>query len=130
LESHDATTRSVIHQHGGRVIKLTGDGVLATFDGPGRAVQCARSLRDALRTLAIEIRADIHTGEIERRGDDIGGIGVHVAARVMDHADPGQIWVSGAVPLLMVGSNVEFEPRGEWAIKGVPGEWSLLALRA
>jgi class 3 adenylate cyclase len=129
LESHDTITRSGIDQHGGRIIKLTGDGVLATFDGPGRAVQCARSLREALRTLAIDIRAGIHTGEIEVRGDDIGGIAVHVASRVMDHADPGEIWVSGAVPLLMVGSNVEFEPRGEWALKGVPGNWPLLTVR-
>jgi class 3 adenylate cyclase len=130
LESHDAITRGVIDQHGGRMIKLTGDGVLATFDGPGRAVQCARSLREALRTLAIDIRAGIHTGEIEVRGDDIGGIAVHVASRVMDHADPGEIWVSGAVPLLMVGSSVEFELRGEWALKGVPGDWQLLSVSA
>jgi class 3 adenylate cyclase len=129
LESHDTISRGVIDQHGGRVIRLTGDGVLATFDGPGRAVQCALSLRDALRTLAIDIRAGIHTGEVDVRGDDISGIGVHVAARVADHADPGQIWVSGAVPLLMLGSNVEFETRGEWALKGVPGAWSLLAVR-
>jgi class 3 adenylate cyclase len=129
LESHDAISRSVINQNGGRVIKQTGDGVLATFDGPGRAVQCAIALRDTLRTLAIDIRAGIHTGEVEVRGDDISGIGVHVAARVMGYADPGQIWVSGAVPLLMVGSNVEFDPRGEWTLKGIPGEWSLLAVR-
>jgi class 3 adenylate cyclase len=129
LESHDTISRGVIDQHGGRIFGHTGDGVLATFDGPGRAVQCALSLRDALRTLAIDIRAGIHTGEVDIRGDDISGIGVHVAARVVDHADPGQIWVSGAVPLLMLGSNVEFEPRGEWALKGVPGEWQLLAVR-
>jgi class 3 adenylate cyclase len=129
LESHDTISRGVIGQYGGRLIKMTGDGVLATFDGPGRAVQCALSLREALRTLAINIRAGIHTGEVEVRGDDISGIGVHVAARVMDHADPGQVWVSGAVPLLMAGSNVEFDHRGEWALKGIPGEWSLLAVR-
>jgi class 3 adenylate cyclase len=129
LESHDTISRGVIDQHAGRIIKLTGDGVLATFDGPGHAVQCARSLREALRTLAIDIRAGIHTGEIEVRGDDIGGIAVHVASRVMDHADPGEIWVSAAVPLLMIGSNVEFEPRGEWALKGVPGDWQLLTVR-
>jgi class 3 adenylate cyclase len=129
IESHDTITRGVVDQHGGRIIRLTGDGVLATFDGPGRAVQCARSIRDALRTLAIDIRAGIHTGEIEVLGEDIGGIAVHVASRVMDHADPGEIWVSAAVPLLMVGSNVEFEPRGEWALKGVPGDWQLVTVR-
>jgi class 3 adenylate cyclase/alpha-beta hydrolase superfamily lysophospholipase len=130
LDSHDTISRGVIDQHGGRVIKLTGDGVLATFDGPGRAVQCARSLREALRTLAIDIRAGIHTGEIEIRGDDISGMGVNVASRVTDHAQAGEIWVSGAVPLLMVGSNIEFEPRGEWELKGVPGNWQLLSVRA
>jgi class 3 adenylate cyclase/alpha-beta hydrolase superfamily lysophospholipase len=129
LESHDTISRGVIDQHGGRIIKLTGDGVLATFDGPGRAVQSARLLREALGTLAIDIRAGIHTGEIELRGDDIGGIAVHVASRVLGHADPGEIWVSGAVPLLMIGSNVEFEPRGEWTLKGVPGAWQLLTVR-
>ena len=70
----------------------------------------------------------IHTGEVEVRGDDISGIGVHVAARVMENADPGQIWVSGAVPLLMTGSEVEFQNRGEWALKGIPGEWSLFEI--
>jgi class 3 adenylate cyclase len=108
---------------------MTGDGMVATFDGPGRAVQCAVSLREALRTLSIEIRAGLHTGEVEVRGDDISGIGVHVAARVMEHARPGEILVSGAVPLLMAGSGVEFEPRGQWALKGVPGEWPLLELK-
>jgi class 3 adenylate cyclase/alpha-beta hydrolase superfamily lysophospholipase len=130
VESHDTISRGVIEQHGGRVIRTTGDGALATFDGPGRAVQCALSLRDALRTLAIDIRAGIHTGEIEVGGDDISGIGVHVAARVVSHAENGQIWVSSVVPLLMTGSNVEFEPCGEWVLKGVPGEWSLFAVRS
>jgi len=121
---------NITEQHGGRVIRSTGDGVLAIFDGPGRAVQCALSLRDVLRTLAIDIRAGIHTGEIEVGGDEISGIGVHVAARVVSRAENGQIWVSSVVPLLMTGSNVEFEPRGEWVLKGVPGEWSLFAVRS
>lgn len=129
LESHDTLVGGVVEQSGGRVVKLTGDGVLATFDGPGRAVLCALSLRNALRTLAVEIRAGIHTGEVEVRGDDISGIGVHVAARVMENADPGQIWVSGVVPLLMAGSEVEFQHRGEWALKGIPGEWSLFEIK-
>jgi class 3 adenylate cyclase len=129
LDSHDAISRGLVEQCEGRLIKLTGDGMLATFDGPGRAVRCATSLRDALRTLAIEIRAGIHTGEIERRGDDISGIGVNVAARVMEHARPGEILVSGAVPLLMAGSGVEFENRGDWALKGIPGDWSIYAVK-
>ena len=129
IESHDIITRDVVDQHGGRVIRTTGDGVLAIFEGPGRAVQCALSLRDALLTIGVDIRAGIHTGEIEVGGQDISGIGVHVAARVLSHADDGQIWVSGVVPLLMAGSNVEFEPRGEWVLKGVPGEWPLFAVK-
>jgi class 3 adenylate cyclase len=129
IESHDIITRDVLAQHGGRLVRTTGDGVLAIFEGPGRAVQCALALRDALRTIAVDIRAGIHTGEIEIAGDDISGIGVHVARRVVDHAEDGQIWVSGVVPLLMAGSNVEFEPRGEWALKGVPGEWPLFAVK-
>lgn len=129
LESHDTIAAAVIERHGGRLIRTTGDGVLATFDGPGRAVGCAQSMRDAIRTLNIQIRAGIHTGEIELRGNDIAGVGVHIAARVAEHADPGEIWVSAAVPLLMTGSSVDFESRGEWALKGVPGEWSLLAVR-
>jgi class 3 adenylate cyclase len=129
MESHDSLVRDVIEQSGGRLVRPTGDGVLATFDGPGRAVQCARVLRSALRTLAIDIRVGIHTGEIEIRGDDISGIGVHVAARVMQNADVGQIWVSGVVPLLMTGSDIEFESRGERALKGVPGEWALFEIK-
>ena len=129
LESHDTLVGGVVEQSGGRVVKLTGDGVLATFDGPGRAVQCALSLRNALRTLAVDIRAGIHTGEVEVRGDDISGIGVHVAARVMENADSGQIWVSEVVPLLMTGSEVEFQSRGERALKGIPGEWSLFEIK-
>jgi class 3 adenylate cyclase len=130
LESHDTITRGVVNQCGGRVVKSTGDGVLASFDGPGRAVRCAISLREALRTLAVEIRAGLHTGEVELHGDDISGIGVHVAARVMEHAGAGEILVSGAVPLLMAGSGVEFEHRGEWVLKGVPGEWPLFMIKA
>jgi len=130
LESHDAISAAVIDQHGGRLVKRTGDGILATFDGPGRAVRCALALRDGLRTLAVQIRAGVHTGEVEVRGEDIGGVAVHIAARVMEHAQPSEILVSGAVPLLMAGSNVEFDHRGDWALKGVPGEWPLLAVRA
>jgi class 3 adenylate cyclase len=129
MDSHDAITRELVEQNEGRLIKLTGDGMLATFDGPGRAMRCAASMRDALRTLAIEIRAGIHTGEVERREHDITGIGVNVAVRVMEHAQAGEILVSGAVPLLMAGSGIEFENRGEWALKGVPGEWAIFAVK-
>jgi class 3 adenylate cyclase/predicted alpha/beta hydrolase len=128
LDSHDTIARGVVEQCEGRLVRVTGDEILAAFDGPGRAVRCAISLREAMRTLAIEIRAGIHTGEIELRGASIDGLGVHVAARVREHAGPGEVLVSEAVPLLMVGSGVEFEERGEPELKGVPGTWKLYAV--
>lgn len=114
--------------HRGRLIKFTGDGVLAAFDGPGRAIHCGRALSAAVRPLGITIRAAVHTGEVERRGDDIGGIGVHVAARILSHAHPGELLASAAVPLLVAGSGIEFEDRGEHSLKGVPGTWRLSAV--
>jgi class 3 adenylate cyclase len=128
LDSHDSVTKALVDRHRGRVVKLTGDGALATFDGPGRALRCAFSLRDALEPVGIAIRAGVHTGEVELRGRDIGGIGVHVAARVLDTAGPGEVMVSGAVPLLVAGSGIEFEDRGEHELKGVPGSWKLFAV--
>jgi class 3 adenylate cyclase len=128
LESHDAIGRTVIDQHGGRLVKLTGDGMLATFDGPGRAIRCALAVRDALGLLGISIRAGLHTGEVELRGDDIGGIAVHVAARVLEHAMPGELLVSEAIPLLVAGSDIQFEDRGEQELKGVPRPWRLFAV--
>jgi class 3 adenylate cyclase len=130
LDAHDAVCRTMIERHRGRLVKLTGDGVLATFDGPGRAIRCTAALRDALDPLGIQIRAGLHTGEIEVRDDDIGGIGVHVAARLLDHAMPGELVVSAAVPLLVAGSGVEFADRGEHDLKGVPGTWQLFAVEA
>jgi class 3 adenylate cyclase len=128
LESHNEATRRIIKEHGGRLIKLTGDGVLATFDGPGRAIRGAFGLRDALDMLGLGIRAGVHTGEVELRGDDIGGIGVHVAARVLEHAKSGELVVSAAVPLLVAASGIEFEDRGEYELKGVPGSWRLFSV--
>jgi len=128
LESHDAVTRTIIEDHRGRLVRLTGDGVLATFEGPGRAIRCAFALRDALDTLRIKIRAGLHTGEVELLGEDIGGIGVHVAARVLDKAGPGELLASAAVPLLVAGSGIAFEDRGEHELKGVPGTWRLFAV--
>jgi class 3 adenylate cyclase len=128
LESHDAIARAIIDQHRGRLVKLTGDGVLATFDGPGRAIRCAIGLRDALSTLGLRIRAGLHAGEVELRSEDIGGIGVHVAARVLDQARTDELLVSAAVPLLVAGSGIEFEDRGEHELKGVPGSWRLFAV--
>ena len=131
LESHDAVARTVIDQHSGRVVRSTrstGDGVLATFDGPGRAIRCASALRDALAPLNIQIRAGLHTGEVELRGDDIGGIAVHVAARVLEQAGANELLTSSAVPLLVAGSGIEFEDRGEHELKGISGPVRLFAV--
>ena len=128
LDSHDAVARTLIDQNRGHLVKLTGDGVLARFDGPGRAIQCAFALRDALEQLGIEIRAGLHTGEIELRGDDIGGIAVHITQRVQTFADPGEVLVSETIPRLVTGSGIEFADRGEHELKGVPGIWRLYAV--
>jgi len=128
LETHDAVAKTVVEQHRGRLVKMTGDGVLATFDGPGRAIRCAMALGDALRPLGLQIRVGLHTGEIEIRDGDIAGIGVHIAARVLEAAQPGGVWVSAAVPMLVAGSGLEFEDRGEYELKGIPGTWRLFAV--
>jgi class 3 adenylate cyclase len=130
LDSHDVIARTVVEQHSGRLVRTTGDGILATFDGPGRAIRCATALRDALRPLGVEIRAGLHTGEIEIRGNDIAGIAVHLAARVLDAAAPGQLWVSAAVPMLVAGAGFEFDDRGHHELKGIEGTWQLFAVRA
>jgi class 3 adenylate cyclase len=129
LESHDAVARTVVEQHRGRLVKMTGDGMLATFDGPGRAIRCAMALGDALRPLGLEIRAGLHTGEVEVRGADIAGIGVHIAARVLTHAPPGDLLVSAAVPMLVAGSGIDFEDRGEHELKGISDTWRLFAVK-
>ncbi len=128
LEAHDAVARTVVDQHRGRVVKMTGDGMLATFDGPGRAIRCALALGESLRPLGVEIRAGLHTEEVEVRETDIAGIGVHIAARVMSAASPGDLLVSQAVPMLVAGSGIDFEDRGEHELKGVPGAWRLYAV--
>lgn len=106
-------------------MKSTGDGVLATFDGPGRALRCAAAIRDAITSLGLDIRVGLHTGEIELRGDDIGGIAVHIAQRVEGMAQPGEILVSRTVVDLVSGSGLEFTDRGTHTLKGIPGEWQL-----
>jgi class 3 adenylate cyclase/pimeloyl-ACP methyl ester carboxylesterase len=128
LETHDALANSIIDQHGGRLIRLTGDGMLATFDGPGRAIRCASAFRDALAPLGITIRAGLHSGEVEQRGEDIGGIAVHLAARVLEQAGPRELLTSSAVPLLVAGSGIEFEDRGEHELKGISGTLRLFAV--
>jgi class 3 adenylate cyclase len=129
LATHEALTRTLVDQHKGRLVKMTGDGALAVFDGPGRAIRSALSLREALQTVGLEIRAGLHTGEVEVMGEDIAGIGVHIAARVLDAAPPGEVFVSAAVPMLVAGAGFEFAERGEHQLKGVPGSWNLFAVK-
>lgn len=128
LERHSEVTRAELGRFGGREVKSTGDGVLATFDGPACAIRCAEAIRAAVRPLGIEIRVGIHTGECEVIGEDVGGIAVHIAARVNALAAPGEVLVSRTVRDLVVGSGIAFEERGTQTLKGVPGEWSLLAV--
>jgi class 3 adenylate cyclase/tetratricopeptide (TPR) repeat protein len=128
LDRHDSVVRTEVKRFGGVVIKLIGDGSLSTFDGPGRAIECACALREAVKPLGIEIRAGVHTGEIEIRGEDIGGIAVHIGARVAARADRSEILVSQTVADIVAGSRIQFEPRGPHELKGVPGTWQLSAV--
>ena len=128
LENHDRIVQRQLNRYGGQLVKNTGDGVLATFDGPARAVQCAGAVREALQQLGLQIRAGIHTGEIERRGEDVAGIAVHLAQRVQGLATPGEILVSRTVVDLVAGSGLHFEDRGEHELRGVPGSWKLFAV--
>jgi class 3 adenylate cyclase/pimeloyl-ACP methyl ester carboxylesterase len=128
LERHDELARSEIERQGGRALKATGDGFLATFEGPARAIDCARALNPATEPLGIELRVGIHTGECEVIGDDIGGMCVHIAARVCGLAGPGEVLVSRTVKDLVVGSGIEFSEHGVHALKGVPGEWELFSV--
>jgi class 3 adenylate cyclase/pimeloyl-ACP methyl ester carboxylesterase len=129
LERHDTLTRAYVERYRGRVIKSTGDGALSVFDGPGRSVHCAMALSESLSALGISIRAGIHTGEIEQRGGDVGGIAVHIAARVQALAGPGEVLVSRTVTDLISGSGLDFIDRGEHQLKGVPGTWRAYAVR-
>ena len=128
LDNHDRMTVRQIQRFGGRQVKTTGDGVLATFDGPARSIQCGLAIADGARQLGIDVRIGLHTGEVERRGDDIAGIAVHIASRVQSHAQPGEVWVSRTVTDLVAGSNIRFGDRGEHALKGVPGTWQLFVV--
>jgi pimeloyl-ACP methyl ester carboxylesterase len=125
LERHDQTTGAEVARWHGRIVKHTGDGVLATFDGPTRALKCATTLADHIPELGIAIRCGLHTGECEVRGDDIGGIAVHIGARIAALAQAGEVIVSGTVKDLVNGSGIAFQDRGTHVLKGVPGEWQL-----
>jgi class 3 adenylate cyclase len=128
LGYHDRAVDRQLSRYGGQLIKGTGDGVLALFDGPARAVQCARAIREAMQQLGLQLRAGIHTGEVERRHDDVAGIAVHLAQRVQAKAEAGEILVSRTVVDLVAGSELQFEDRGEDELKGVPGTWRLFAV--
>jgi class 3 adenylate cyclase/pimeloyl-ACP methyl ester carboxylesterase len=126
LERHDELARAEVARFGGAIADFTGDGLLASFEGPARAVRCAFALRDRLRTLGLEIRAGLHTGEIERRSEGIAGIGVHIAARVLALAGGGEVLVSRTVRDLVTGSGLTFVDRGTHTLKGVPDQWEIL----
>jgi class 3 adenylate cyclase len=128
LATHDALVRTQLDRFRGREIKSTGDGVLATFDGPGRAIHCACAIRDALGTLGLDVRAGLHTGEIELRGDDIAGIAVVIGQRISAHAGRGEVLVSRTVADLVAGSDIELRLQGEHELKGVPGTWPLYSV--
>ena len=127
LDSHDQVTARQLARFRGSLVKNTGDGVLATFDGPARAINCAVAIREAVRALGLETCAGLHTGEVEKRGTDIGGIAVHIAARVLEKAQPGEVLVSRTLTDLVAGSGLSFEDRGEHELQGIANKWQLFA---
>jgi class 3 adenylate cyclase len=127
LESHQRVVRDALSSFEGREVKSTGDGFLATFDGPGRAIRCARTILGSSAAVGVGVRAGLHTGECEVMGEDIGGIAVHIAARVSAQAGSGEVLVSRTVKDLVAGSGIQFEDRGVHTLKGVPDSWQLYA---
>jgi class 3 adenylate cyclase/pimeloyl-ACP methyl ester carboxylesterase len=130
LDEHDRTAQRIVTQHRGNLVRTTGDGVLATFDGPGRAIRCATAFEAATARMGLPVRAGLHTGEIELRDGDIGGIAVHAAARVMARAGAGEVLVSRVVTDLVAGAGLKFSERGAHEFKGLPGRWDLFAVSA
>ncbi|MGO8870892.1 MAG: adenylate/guanylate cyclase domain-containing protein [Acidimicrobiales bacterium] len=128
LDAHDQAVRNQFRRFRGREINTTGEGFVASFDGPARAIRCGEAIIEATGKLGIELRVGLHTGECEIRGEDLGGLAVHIAARVGALANPGEVLVSGMVKDLVVGSGIEFGERGEHELKGVPGSWKLFAV--
>jgi class 3 adenylate cyclase len=129
LDTHDDIVRGQLELYRGKLHRATGDGLLATFDGPARAVRCAQAMRDLLRQADIDIRSGLHAGEVELRGNEIGGIAVHIAARISAEAGGGEIFCSSTVRDLVTGSDLEFVDRGRRQLKGVPQEWQLYEVR-
>jgi class 3 adenylate cyclase len=128
LDRHDELVRKLLAEHGGREIKTTGDGFLALFDAPTRAIRCSLAIRDELRALEIEVRIGMHSGEVELRGNDVGGIAVNIGARVASAGSPGEVLVSSTVRELVSGSGIGFDDRGDRELKGVPDRWHLFAV--
>jgi len=128
LDRHDDLVRRELEAHGGREIKTTGDGFLALFDAPARAIRCAVAMRERLRGVGLEVRIGLHSGEVERRGDDVGGIAVNIGSRVAGEGAAGDVVVSSTVRDLVAGSGIGFADRGEHALKGVPDRWRLFAV--
>ena len=128
LDAHDAVVRAQLARFRGREVNTSGDSFLAMFDGPQRAIRCAMAIRDAVQALGIQVRAGLHTGECEIRGDDIGGIAVHIGARVSTLAGPNDVLVSSTLRDLVIGSGLEFEEHGAYELKGVPGKWRLFTV--
>jgi class 3 adenylate cyclase len=125
LDAHDRTVRDNLRRFRGKEINTTGDGFLASFDGPARAIRCALAISESTKQLGIDLHLGLHTGECEVRGDDLGGLAVHIAARIGSLARPGEVLVSGTVKDLVVGSRIDFVDRGEHELRGVPGTWKL-----
>ncbi|MEA2435152.1 MAG: hypothetical protein QOG54_2609 [Actinomycetota bacterium] len=130
LDDHDRIVAAEVDNHGGRLVKNIGDGALATFDGPARAIRAACMIRHKVKSLGLETRAGLHTGEVELRGDDLGGIAVHIGARVSEQAGPGQVLVSGSIPPLVAGSGIDFLDLGERELKGIQGDWRLFEVKS
>ena len=128
LQQHDRLVRRELDRHRGREVKTLGDGVLATFDGPARGIGCAQAICEQAQTIGIEVRAGLHSGEVDLLDGDVGGIAVHIGARVAGQAESGEVLVSSTVKDLVVGSGLAFADRGEHSLKGAPGEWRLYAV--
>jgi class 3 adenylate cyclase len=130
LERHHSLLRAALERYGGREVHTAGDGFLATFDSPRRAIECAQEAGEAIRTIGLEIRAGVHTGEVELSADDVQGIAVHIGARISALAGAGEVLVSSTVKDLVTGSGMEFDDRGAHSLKGVPGEWRVFSVRS
>ncbi len=128
LDEFDVNVERLLARHDGVLVKTTGDGILARFAAPAQAVRCASAMVATAQNFGLELRAGAHAGEIELRGDDIGGLAVHIASRVSAMAGPGEVLVTGTVRDLVVGSGIVFDDRGRHNLKGVPGEWQVLAV--